>query len=129
VINNLPESMLTKMRVQDCPVIGLDGMCWIWIGCLNSKGYGCIQFHGKRQLSHRVSYELHTGPIPAGLQIDHLCRQRACFNPHHLEAVTAAENVRRIHSPAEIYEGDQAEDDEAFAAWVVKQYEQRRLAV
>lgn len=62
--------------------------CWLWIGCIISTGYGNIAL-GKRQdghvLAHRLSYELHKGPIPNGLVIDHLCRTHSCVNPAHLE--------------------------------------------
>lgn len=69
--------------------------CWLWTGALNSRGYSCIGVDGKSQLAHRVSYELHVGPIPEGLQIDHLCRVKRCINPEHLEPVTAQENCAR----------------------------------
>lgn len=94
-INELPENMLAKITTEDCPVDGLEGMCWSWTGCLNSKGYGCVGFDKKVRLTHRVSYELHIGPIPDGLQIDHLCRNKRCCNPHHLEPVTAQVNNAR----------------------------------
>ena len=58
-------------------------------------GYGQARVDGRSQLVHRVAYELFVGPIPDGLQVDHLCRVRECANPAHLEAVTQAENMRR----------------------------------
>lgn len=69
--------------------------CWNWTGSLQSSGYGCWTFNGKRVLAHRVAYERLVGPIPAGLQIDHLCRNKVCVNPDHLEPVTAAVNMSR----------------------------------
>lgn len=75
-----------------------DSGCWQWLGALNSNGYGIRA----GQYAHRKSYELHVGPIPSGLQIDHLCRNRGCFNPDHLEAVTPSDNVRRGVSPSAI---------------------------
>lgn len=65
--------------------------CWVWQGGRDVKGYGKLE--GRR--AHRVYYERYVGPIPAGLQIDHLCRNTGCCNPNHLDAVTSAENVRR----------------------------------
>ena len=69
--------------------------CWLFTGCLNSRGYGCITHHGRVMLAHRLAYELLVGPIPQGRVIDHLCMVKACCNPDHLEAVTAGENNRR----------------------------------
>jgi hypothetical protein len=72
--------------------------CWIWIGADDGGRYGNAWVNGKLVKAHRASYEMHRGPIPAGMQIDHLCRVKCCVNPDHLEAVTDAENRQRAKS-------------------------------
>lgn len=70
--------------------------CWLWLGKKDiGTGYGRVRFRGAQIGAHRRMYELVNGPIPAGLQIDHLCRVRLCINPVHLEAVTPRENTMR----------------------------------
>lgn len=69
--------------------------CWRWTASKKMGGYGQYQLEGWPQLAHRVAYEYLVGPIPAGLTIDHLCRNRWCVNPEHLEPVTQRENNLR----------------------------------
>ena len=69
--------------------------CWLWTGSIDGVGYGRIWNGIKMTGAHRVVYELLVGPIPDGLQLDHLCRVRHCVNPSHLEPVTCRENLLR----------------------------------
>ena len=69
-------------------------LCWLWTGTKTGDGYGSFKAAPDRRMrAHRFAYELLVGPIPEGLVIDHLCRNRACVNPDHLEAVTHYVNV------------------------------------
>lgn len=75
--------------------------CLEWAGGLRGKnGYGCTSVDNRTVSTHRLAYELVKGPIPPGLEIDHLCRNRRCMNPDHLEAVTTSVNNRRGLSPS-----------------------------
>ena len=77
------DRLADKMRVGDG--------CWEWTGGKTPQGYGMVA----RRQAHRVVYELLAGPIPDGLVIDHLCRNRGCVRPDHLEPVTNRENLMR----------------------------------
>lgn len=73
--------------------------CWLWRGAINRGGYGRFYVgNAKASMAHRFAYETTVGPIPAGLQLDHLCRVRNCVRPDHLEPVTPRENVLRSDS-------------------------------
>lgn len=80
--------------------------CWEWLGA-TANGYGQIRWgpppSHKREQAHRVSYALARGAIPEGLVIDHLCKNRPCVNPAHLEVVTVKENTARGDSPQAIF--------------------------
>lgn len=78
-------------RVVVAPASG----CWLWQGAKKENGYGVVIHESRKWRVHRLVYTVMVGPIPEGLQIDHLCFVRECCNPAHLEAVTADENRRR----------------------------------
>jgi len=69
--------------------------CWRWTASANHKGYGMFSYNGRMGSAHRFSYQQFTGVISEGLTLDHICRNRWCVNPSHLEPVTNQENCRR----------------------------------
>ncbi|HEY6020211.1 MAG TPA: HNH endonuclease signature motif containing protein [Candidatus Paceibacterota bacterium] len=74
------------------------GSCWLWIGAVNEHGYGKVSAGGRKgkyKRAHVAAYEMEYGPVPEGLELDHLCHNRRCVRPDHLEAVTRQVNVNR----------------------------------
>lgn len=78
------------------------GPCWEWTGYVAEHGYGKFARDGVKLYAHRIAYEMKVGPIPEGLELDHLCRVRHCVNPGHLEPVPHVVNTLRGVSPAAV---------------------------
>ena len=89
LLTSLPEKISRHISYE--PNTG----CWLWIGADDGHGYALLRRERKTRRAHRFIYELLVGPIPSGLDLDHLCRVRACVNPKHLEPVTRAVNLGR----------------------------------
>lgn len=90
--------MTISERLEAGTVRQADG-CRVWQRSTTTNGYGQIRIDGRLVKVHRVVYEMQVGPIPPGMQIDHLCRVRACCEPTHMEVVTNRENVLRGIGP------------------------------
>lgn len=88
---NLLDRFWDKIELSDHE----DDQCWYWTSSISKKGYGKIWKDGKCEMSYRVSYELFNRKIEKDMQIDHLCRNRVCVNPSHLEQVTLQVNISR----------------------------------
>lgn len=91
-IDTFPKSMWSRTEFT--------ADCWNWHGAKTSTGYGSVSHEGRTRSTHRLAYELLIGPIPENLQIDHLCGNKLCCNPRHLEPVTLEENMRRRYASA-----------------------------
>lgn len=85
--------LLTRIEQTSCE--NMLEPCWIFTGALDTKGYAQLRVMGKTQMAHRAMYESRFGAIGSGMQLDHLCRNRACINPSHMEPVTNRENQLR----------------------------------
>ncbi len=75
--------------------VGKTDGCWEWTGRKDALGYGRFDWANTSVPAHRVAYEAAIGRVPSGMELDHICRNRGCCRPDHLEAVTHAENMRR----------------------------------
>jgi hypothetical protein len=73
----------------------LSSPCWIWLGAKVTGGYGMATVRYRTRMVHKLFYERANGPVASGLELDHLCRDRACVNPAHLEPVTSRVNILR----------------------------------
>lgn len=67
--------------------------CWEWIGPIGGRGYGILTINGRQLKAHRVSFEVSVVPVPAGLHLHHLCGNRRCVRPSHLQIITPADHV------------------------------------
>lgn len=96
-----PEERFWPKVDKNGPMPGADtlaaglGPCWMFTGSRNPLGYGRVTIDGRQVPAYRAAYQFVVGPIPVGMDLDHLCRNPPCVNPAHLEAVTHAENIQR----------------------------------
>ena len=106
-------------RFENKYVVHPENGCWLWAGYVQGNGYGKIQRGGANHVTfaHRVAYESHKGPIPEGLQIDHVCRNRACVNPAHLRAVAQEANKACGERPMRTHCNHGHEFSQANTSW------------
>lgn len=100
---SIPNEMFLSLAAKLERKITPDGDCWIWTAYRMANGYGRFDFtrpdgHMTKTTAHRVSWLIHRGDIPDDLSIDHLCRNKSCVNPWHLDLVTLRTNAKRQHS-------------------------------
>jgi len=93
-MNNAKERFWSRVDKHASPT-----GCWIWTAGKLASGYGSFRTNNKAVVAHRYSYEQLVGPVAPGLQIDHICRNRTCVNPDHLEPVSQRTNLLRGISP------------------------------
>ena len=86
-------------RIEDRIMIDDDTGCWLWLARSSRNGYGRISVCGVERQAHRVLWSLLFGPLPDRTVLDHLCRNRHCINPAHLEPVSIRENTLRGDGP------------------------------
>lgn len=92
--------------------------CWLWMGTIRSEGYGTFNLYNYgAKNAHRTSYELFKGEIPPKMDIDHLCRNKQCVNPEHLEAVTRQENIQRAKSYPHKAKGEKMAENYIMPDW------------
>lgn len=104
-----PNALTPDERLLGQVVCNVATRCWEWTGARNREGYGITTLSGRRHTAHRAVWLLLRGPMPPGLEPDHLCRVRHCVSPHHLEPVTHRENCRRGRIGAYLRERDRCQ--------------------
>ncbi|MGV7585855.1 HNH endonuclease signature motif containing protein [Mycobacterium kansasii] len=92
-VRDLGRDLLAQIAFTVCWVPDLEPLCWTWSGAVQDRGYG--YYSDRATTVHKLAYMILRGPVGEGLTLDHLCRNKLCCNPAHLEPVTNAENIRR----------------------------------
>jgi len=91
IVSKMNENVLSRFWSK----VYKTNSCWEWLACKDKDGYGHFKLKNKNIAAHRVAYELINGKIPEELEIDHLCHNRKCVNPNHMETVTHKTNIKR----------------------------------
>jgi hypothetical protein len=95
MVTKLPFKVAGTPEERFWAKVDANGVCWEWLAGKLPTGYGSFRVNGKSLYAHRFAWETLMGPIPAGLVLDHLCRNPSCVNPDHLEPVTDKVNINR----------------------------------